>query len=53
MAAYRHCKHCWGACDGGCLLPGDTGACIHSVGPPFRQRVWLWLVKRGRLRTPG
>jgi hypothetical protein len=51
MPAYRHCRHCWGDCGDGCLLPGDSGACIHKNGAsmlPFRQRVRLWLWKRRR-----
>jgi hypothetical protein len=40
MPVYRHCKHCWGDCGGGCLLPGDAGACIHRpYAVPFWQRV--------------
>jgi len=45
MARYasRHCRHCWGKCDGDCLLPGDSGLCIHQPVPrrPFRERVRL------------
>jgi hypothetical protein len=39
----RHCRHCWGGCPGDCLLPGDTGLCIHNPVPamPFRDRVRL------------
>jgi hypothetical protein len=43
MPAVRHCRHCWGDCDGTCLLPGDTGLCIHKTAPrrSFRERVVL------------
>jgi len=38
----RHCRHCWGNCAGGCLLPG-LDVCIHDVhrGPrlPARERL--------------
>jgi hypothetical protein len=30
MPAIRHCRHCLGDCGGDCLLPGDTGLCIHK-----------------------
>jgi hypothetical protein len=52
MPAYRHCRHCWGACDGGCLLPDGSGACIHSLNVSFRQRARLWLARLRLLRTP-
>ena len=50
MLPYRHCRHCYGDCPGDCLLPGDTGMCIHGrVRPlPFRQRVRLWLYRLWR-----
>jgi hypothetical protein len=43
MPAVRHCKHCWGDCDGTCLLPGDLESCIHKITPKwtFRERVIL------------
>jgi len=43
MPAARHCRHCMGACDGDCLLPGDIGLCIHRPLPrrPFRARLRL------------
>lgn len=39
MLAYPHCRHCYGDCPGDCLLPGDTGMCIHGRlrRLPFRQ----------------
>ena len=53
MPAYRHCRHCWGNCDGECLLPGDTGACIHVPSMPLRRRVWLRLVEPAAARICG
>jgi hypothetical protein len=55
MPAIRHCRHCWGDCDGDCLLPGDTGACIHgwALRLPFRQRVRLGLTRFWRGMFPG
>ena len=49
MPGYRHCRHCWGDCDGDCLLPGGSGGCIHR-GPrrSLRQQFLLWLVWRRR-----
>jgi hypothetical protein len=49
MPAYRHCRHCYGDCPGDCLLPGDSGACIHGrVKMPFPQRVRLWFYRLWR-----
>jgi hypothetical protein len=50
MGEGRHCRLCWGNCPGDCLLPGDTGMCIHGrLHPlPLRQRVQLWFVRLGR-----
>jgi hypothetical protein len=36
-----HCRHCYGDCGGGCLLPGDQGLCIHSPVPRRGLRAWL------------
>jgi hypothetical protein len=36
-----HCRHCYGDCGGGCLLPGDQGLCIHSPVPRRGLREWL------------
>ena len=33
MPSVRHCRHCLGDCPGDCLLPGDTGLCIHQPVP--------------------
>jgi len=44
----RHCRHCYGDCGGGCLLPGDTGLCIHNPVPRRPPGEWL-----GLLRTRG
>ena len=49
MPAVRHCRHCWGDCPGGCLLPDGSGACIHRLARmSLRQRVQLWLALRRR-----
>jgi hypothetical protein len=57
MAEMRHCRHCYGNCDGGCLI-GDTGRCIHGWNEKhprqFRPRHLLlrgWW--RQVLRGPG
>jgi hypothetical protein len=41
MPGARHCSHCLGDCPGDCLLPGDTGLCIHHPVPrlPWQVRV--------------
>ena len=46
MPSVGHCRHCFGACPGDCLLPGDTGetgVCIHNPVPrrPWRERLRL------------
>ncbi len=48
MTTVRHCKHCWGDCDGTCLLPGETGLCMHKPVPrlTFRQRVTMLRTRR-------
>jgi hypothetical protein len=28
-----HCRHCYGDCGGGCLLPGSEDRCIHKPVP--------------------
>jgi hypothetical protein len=28
-----HCRHCYGDCGEGCLLPGGGGLCIHKPVP--------------------
>ena len=50
MPVTRHCRHCWGNCDGDCLLPGpagEAGLCIHNPNPrlPWRDRFLLVTVK--------
>jgi hypothetical protein len=44
----RHCRHCYGDCDGGCLLPGGEGLCIHSPVPHRSPREWLGLLRTRR-----
>jgi len=40
--ARRHCQHCWGGCDGECMLPGGRDGCIHRPATlPFRYRLRL------------
>ncbi len=55
MTVVRHCRHCWGDCQGDCLLD-DTGMCIHNVRArvmrPTRarrllSRAWLRMLFRG------
>jgi hypothetical protein len=58
MPAIQHCRHCWGACAGDCLLPGQAGLCIHQPLPrrTRRQRLRLLGTRRWwsrRLRGPG
>lgn len=48
MPTVRHCRHCWGNCDGECLLPGAAGAaglCIHNPNPRLSWRDRLVLVR--------
>jgi hypothetical protein len=33
MPVVAHCRHCFGDCGGGCLLPGGGGLCIHKPVP--------------------
>ena len=42
----RHCRHCLGNCTGDCLLPGDTGLCIHNPVPHRSLREWAFLMRR-------
>jgi hypothetical protein len=49
MPATRHCRHCMlGGCNGGCLLPGGSGLCIHRPVPrlPPRDRLRLIATRR-------
>jgi hypothetical protein len=43
-----HCRHCYGNCDGKCLLPGTEGLCIHSPVPrrSARDRVAVMRTRR-------
>ena len=41
MPVDRHCRHCAGNCSGDCLLPGDSGLCIHRPLPRLPLRVRL------------
>jgi hypothetical protein len=45
MAITRHCRHCLGNCNGDCLLPGDSGLCIHNPVPKRSMREWAFLVR--------
>jgi hypothetical protein len=41
----RHCRHCWGKCDGYCLL--DDGTCIHGWnGKHPRHFTWRAMLTR-------
>jgi hypothetical protein len=59
MPAPRHCRHCWGNCDGDCLVrgvPGYPDLCIHMGrynAPPLRRRMRLWLAGLRRNRGPA
>ena len=33
MPVVAHCRHCFGDCGGGCLLPGGGDLCIHKPVP--------------------
>jgi hypothetical protein len=44
MPIDRHCRHCAGNCSGDCLLPGDSGLCIHRPLPGMPLRVRLRLI---------
>ena len=44
MPIDRHCRHCAGNCSGDCLLPGDSGLCIHRPLPQLPLRVRLRLI---------
>ena len=48
MLVVAHCRHCFGDCGGGCLLPGGGGACIHKPVPKRTLGERLAL-----LRAPG
>jgi hypothetical protein len=47
MSPIRHCRHCFGDCQGQCLLD-DTGRCIHGGAPrlPWRLRLRLLTTRR-------
>ncbi len=40
-----HCRHCYGNCDGGCLLPGGGDLCIHNPVPKRTAGEWLTLLR--------
>jgi len=55
MTAVRHCRHCWGACPGDCVLD-DTGMCVHNVNARMMKQLraqrpltpkWLRMLFRG------
>jgi hypothetical protein len=43
-----HCRHCYGDCAGGCLLPGGTGLCIHKPVPTRTVSARLKLLRTRR-----
>jgi len=43
-----HCRHCYGNCGGGCLLPGGLGLCIHKPVPKRTAGEWLTLLRTRR-----
>jgi hypothetical protein len=44
MGGARHCRHCLGDCPGDCLLPGQSGLCIHNPTPRMALRDRLLLI---------
>ena len=48
MPAAGHCRHCYGDCPGTCLLPGDTGLCIHKPAPALTVGQWVALLRTRR-----
>jgi len=52
MPGPAHCRHCYGACPGNCLLPGTQGLCIHRPAPKLTpgQRLALLRTRRFWLR---
>ena len=48
MSVLAHCRHCYGDCGGGCLLPGGGGGCIHKPVPKrtVGERLTLLRTKR-------
>jgi len=53
MPGPAHCRHCYGACPGNCLLPGTEGLCIHRPAPKLTpgQRLALLRTRRFWLRV--
>jgi hypothetical protein len=53
MPGPAHCRHCYGACPGNCLLPGTDGLCIHRPAPKLTpgQRLALLCTRRFWLRV--
>ncbi len=53
MPPAAHCRHCYGACPGNCLLPGTEGLCIHRPAPKLTpgQRLALLRTRRFWLRV--
>lgn len=45
MTYTGHCRHCLGDCDGGCLIPGGEGLCIHRPPPRRPLRDFLPLLR--------
>jgi hypothetical protein len=48
MPVVAHCRHCFGDCDGDCLLPGGGGLCIHKPVPKRTLGEWLALLRTRR-----
>ena len=45
MPAVTHCRHCYGDCGGGCLLPGGGGLCLHKPVPKRTAGEWLMMLR--------
>jgi hypothetical protein len=48
MPGAGHCRHCYGDCGGGCLLPGGGGLCIHMPAPKLTAGRRLALLRTRR-----
>jgi hypothetical protein len=48
MPGPAHCRHCYGACPGNCLLPGTEGLCIHRPAPKLTAGQRLALLRTRR-----
>jgi hypothetical protein len=47
MPTASHCRHCYGDCDGKCLIPGAGGLCIHKSSAKLTVVQRLALLRTG------